>query len=231
MRTDIHFVYFLIILAILILIWPILRTIRFGFWQQKPFEEKKAKTPKPLKPKNTDDCAICRGEKSSPPKGVQIRQLPCPWNEVRNRRGRKKTLSTQGYACNNRKCGYFHIMDESIHAVVGYGCHGKNERIQDLMCQACGKKFTVRRDTVLYRLKSHSEKVALTLALLAEGMDVSALERVTGIKEGTLRTWLTRAGIHAEKMHNRFFHELIYGHIQLDELPTALNVFGSVGQL
>ena len=59
------------------------------------------------------------------------------------------------------------------------------------MCQACGKKFTVRRDTVLYWLKSHSEYVALTLALLAGGMDVSALERVTGIREGTLRTWLT----------------------------------------
>ena len=109
-------------------------------------------------------------------------------------------------------------MDESIHALVGYGHHGKNERIQDLICQACGKKFTVRRDTVLYRLKSHSEKVALALALLAEGMDVSALERVTGIKEGTLRTWLTRAGMHAEKLHTRFFQELIYGHIQLDEL-------------
>jgi transposase-like protein len=72
-------------------------------------------------------------------------------------------------------------MDERVHALVGYGHHGKEERIQDLMCQACGKKFTVRRDTVLFRLKSHSEKVALSLALLAEGMDVSALERVLGI--------------------------------------------------
>jgi hypothetical protein len=231
MRTETYLAYFLIIFAILISIWPILRTIRFGFWQQKPFEEKKAKTPQLLKPNTPDDCAICREEKGSPPKVALIRQLPCPWSEVRNRRGRKKGISTQGYACNNRGCVYFHIIDESIHAVVGYGCHGKNERIQDLMCQECGQKFTVRRDTVLYRLKSHSEKVTLTLALLAEGIDVSALERVTGIKEGTLRTWLTRAGIHAEKMHNRFFHELIYGHIQLDELPTALNVFGSVGQL
>jgi hypothetical protein len=109
-------------------------------------------------------------------------------------------------------------MEENIHALVGYGHHGKHERIQNLRCQTCGKKFTVRRDTVRYRLKSHSEKVALGLALLAEGMDVSALERVTGIKEGTLRTWLTRAGMHADKLHARFFQELIYGHIQPDEL-------------
>jgi hypothetical protein len=37
---------------------------------------------------------------------------------------------------------------------VGYGSHGKQERIQDLICQACGKKFTLRGDTVLYRLKT-----------------------------------------------------------------------------
>jgi hypothetical protein len=67
-------------------------------------------------------------------------------------------------------------------------------------------------------LKSRSEKVALSLALLAEGLDVSALERVMGIREGTLRTWLTRVVLHAEKLHTRFFHELIYEHIQLDEL-------------
>jgi len=218
MRTETHLGYILIIFAILIPIWPVLRTIRYGFWQQKSLEEKKARTPKPLKPKTPDECPICREEKTSPAKEAQTCQLPRPWSAVRNRRGRKKILSTQGYACNNRKCVYFHVMDERMHALVGYGYHGKNERIQDLMCQACGKKFTVRRDTVLYRLKSLSEKVALSLALLAEGMDVSALERVTGIREGTLRTWLTRAGLRAGKLHTRFFHELIYGHIQLDEL-------------
>ena len=218
MRTDTHLAYFLIIFLILISIWPILRTIRFGFWRQKPLEEKKAKTPKPLKPKTPDDCPICRGEKASPLKEGQTCQLPRPWSEVRNRQGRKKTLSTQGYACNNRKCVYYRIMNERIHALVGYEHHGKYERIQDLICQACGKKFTVRRDTVLYRLKSHSEKVVLMLSLLAEGMDVSALERVARIKEGTLRTWLTRAGMHAEKLHARLFQELIYGHVQLDEL-------------
>jgi IS1 family transposase len=86
------------------------------------------------------------------------------------------------------------------------------------MCQACGKKFTERRDTVLYRLKTHSDKVAQALALMAEGVDVSTLERVMGIGEGTLCTWLTRAGMHAEKLHDTIFQELIFRHIQLDEL-------------
>jgi transposase-like protein len=109
-------------------------------------------------------------------------------------------------------------MDERMHALVGYGSHGKQERIQDLMCQACGKKFTLRGDTVLYRLKTHSEKVAQVLALMPEGVDVSTLERGLGIGEGTLRTWLMRAGMHAEKLHDCIFQELIFRHIQLDEL-------------
>ena len=90
--------------------------------------------------------------------------------------------------------------------------------IQDLKCQACGKKFTVRRDTVLYRLKSRSDRVCQVLGLMAEGVDISTLERVLGVGEGTMRTWLTRAGQHAERMHNAVFEEVEFRHIQLDEL-------------
>ena len=55
-------------------------------------------------------------------------------------------------------------------------------------------------------------------------MDGSALERVFGIREGTLRTWLTRAGLQAGKEHRHFFHHLILHHIQLDELWLWANV-------
>jgi hypothetical protein len=68
MRTETHFIYILIFLAILISLWPILRIIRFDFWQRSPLPEKKAKTTKPLKPKTPDDCAICREAKGSLPK-------------------------------------------------------------------------------------------------------------------------------------------------------------------
>jgi transposase-like protein len=87
-----------------------------------------------------------------------------------------------------------------------------------LKCQACGHKFTVRRHTVLYRLKTQSARVAEALTFLAEGVDVSVLERVWQIGEGTLRTWLTRADLHAEKLHEHFFWGLRFDHVQLDEL-------------
>ena len=178
-----------------------------------------AKVSRPLKPKTGDDCASCQAAPGShideEPHGAAA---PGPWHAGRSPRGAKKKIPTQGYACNQRKCRYYHNMNEQEHALIGYGHHGNYERIQDLFCQACKHKFTVRRDTVLYRLKTHSERVGEVLSLLAEGVDVSVLERVLGIGEGTLRTGLTRAGLHARKLHERFFQELIFRHIQFDEL-------------
>ena len=218
MKIEYQPVSLLILLAIFILLPVILQSILLNLRSQQGTPEHKPKTPRPLKPKTEDDCPFCREEKGSCIEKPETCGPPRPWSEVRNRRGRKKSIFTQGYACNNQECVYYRIMDERMHVLVGYGSHGKHEKIQDLMCQACGKKFTVRRDTVLYRLKTHSEKVAQVLALMAEGVDVSTMERVMGIGEGTLRTWLTRAGMQAEKLHDSIFQELIFRHIQLDEL-------------
>jgi IS1 family transposase len=107
---------------------------------------------------------------------------------------------------------------EAIHALVGYGSHGKYERIQDLRCQCCHKKFTVRRHTVLYHMKTLSTVVSKVLHLLVVGTDISAIEEVFGFREMTIRTWLSRGGVQGEKLHRRFFANLELSHIQLDEL-------------
>ena len=208
-----HQFLFIIILCLLVIFWiRQLVVIRIST-ESGP----KLKTPRPLKPKTADDCPFCQTDKDKQENPLPEQALK-PWSEVKSSRGRKKTYSTQGYACPNQDCNYFGIGDECIHALVGYGRHGKTDTIQDLRCQSCGRKFSVRWGTALYRLKTSSAKVALILSLMAEGMDVSALERVFEIKEGTLRTWLTRAGMQADKVHRHFFHHLILHHIQLDEL-------------
>jgi hypothetical protein len=115
-------------------------------------------------------------------------------------------------------CEYYGITGARIHALIAYGGHGKNEWIQDLYCQACRHKSTVRRHTVLYGPKAPSARVAEALRFLAEGVDVPVLERIWGIREGTLRTSLTRAGLHAAKLHEHFFQGLKFPHIHLDEL-------------
>lgn len=138
----------------------------------------------------------------------------------KGRGGRKKEVQTEESFCPNNRCGYYGIIDEGTHALVGYGTHGNRETIQDIKCQACGKKFTVRRNTILYRLKSHSDLVEKILWLLALGIEVSALGQVFGVREIIICTWLCRSGIQGNKLHERFMAEFVLVHVQLDELWT-----------
>ena len=131
-------------------------------------------------------------------------------------------MNMEGFACPNQQCAYFGITDAHIHALVGDGKHGQSERIQTFRCQACRTTFSARHDTPLYHLKTPSQQVAVVLSALAEGLDPSAAERVFGYRQATITTWLTRAGGHAENLHERCFCNLQIPHLQLDELRTRL---------
>ncbi len=43
-----------------------------------------------------------------------------------------------------------------------------------------------------------------------------------GYRQATITTWLTRAGSHAQSLHEHFFCHLHLPHLQLDELRTRL---------
>jgi len=141
---------------------------------------------------------------------------------MKSRRGAPKRVNTQGFACPNHKCPYFGITDAHIHALVGDGKHGHAERIQTFRCQACHTTFSARRHTPLYRLKTPSHHIAMVLSALAEGLDASAAERVFGYRQATITHWLSRAGEHAQSLHERCFRNLQIPHLQLDELRTRL---------
>jgi transposase-like protein len=98
---------------------------------------------------------------------------------------------------------------------VGDGTHGQAERIQTFRCQTCRTTFSARRDTPLYRLKTSSQQVAVVLSALAEGLDPSAAARVFGFLHATITRWLTRAGKHAERFHERCFRNLYLPHLLL----------------
>ena len=110
---------------------------------------------------------FCVAEKGK--KGAANRGTPPPWSERKGRGGRRKQTSTARNFCPNPECEYYRIDDEKIHALVWDGKHGKHETIRDLKCQACGKKFTSRKNTILYRLKTDPEKIGKILHLLAGG--------------------------------------------------------------
>jgi transposase-like protein len=175
-----------------------------------------------LKPRSPRDCPACC-HTSTLSSGVAPAPLPVrPWCEVKSRRGAPKRVNTEGFACPNHKCPYSGITDAHIHALVGDGTHGHAERMQTFRCQACHITFSARRHTPLYRLKTPSQQVAVVLTALAEGLDPSAAERVFGYRQATITTWLTRAGEHAQTLHERSFCHLRLPHLQLDELRTRL---------
>ena len=209
----------LVTLAILILCFELYRNLR-GYWiwriLKKKREAKQLRKPRMMKPKSERDCPFCVKEKGR--QGSSKPEMPMTWSLRKGRGGPIKRISTQGYFCPNPECQYFCITDENIHALVGYGSHGKQEPIQDLKCQACRKKFTSRRHTILYRLKTQSGLVEKIMWLLALGVDASVLEEVFSVSEITIRTWLCRSGMQGKKLQDRFMLELDLIHVQLNEL-------------
>ena len=183
---------------------------------------KRSRLPRLLKPRCPDDCPACRlATPASLGKGPAPDPVR-PWREVKSRRGAPKRINTEGFACPNQQCRYFGNTDAQFHALVGDGKHGKAESIQTFRCQACHATFSARRDTPLYGLKTPSQQVAVVLSALAEGLDPSAAARVFGSSQATITRWLTRAGEHAQTLHERSFCHLWLPHLQLDELRTRL---------
>ncbi len=185
-------------------------------------ESYRTHVPRRLKPRSPLDCPACCLA-SDPSSGKEATNAPVrPWREAKSRKGAPKRVNTEGVACPNRICPYYLISNAQVHAVVSDGNSGKAERIQRWRCQACQTTFSARLHTPMYRLKTPSHQVAVVLSALAEGLDVSAAERVFGVRQATITRWLLRAGAHSQTLQQRTFCQLEIPHVQLDEGAHAL---------
>jgi transposase-like protein len=184
----IHYVLTILVLVWLVLIFP--ADLRMFFPVAEPTQpavkEAPAKTPRPLRPRAPDDCPAFRDMTLPPSRSAAAYLHVRPWSRVKSRLGRPKEFNTEGFACPIPDCDYHRLTDSTRHALVAYGYRGKSEPIQGLFCDACQHKFTVRRDTPLYRLKTSPQQVALALTALTEGLSVSSAVQVFGHAEGTI---------------------------------------------
>jgi len=176
-----------------------------------------------LKPRTPDDCPACRlcctNSSVVGPAPAPVR----PWCEVKSRLGAPKRVNTEGFACPNQQCVYFGITDADIHALVGDCKHGQAERIQAFRCQACHTTFTARRHTPLYRLKTPLQQIAkVRISRWPKDWTLPPPSGSQGYRQTTITTWLSRAGEHAQTLHERTFRTLWLPHLQLDELRTRL---------
>lgn len=102
---------------------------------------------------------LCRCAHSSPLHQTGV----TPWSSQKSPRGAKKRLNTQGWACLNEACPYFGIRDAALHALVSDGKRGKDRDIQYLKCQCCQKRFSSRKGSGLYYLKTSVDRVEMVL--------------------------------------------------------------------
>ncbi len=203
------YVFWTLIASLLLLVgvWFYLRS-RFSHHPSCSQAAHCSLSPRHLKPRSPLDCPACCSAALSAA-GKEPSHAPVrPWREVKSRRGAPKRANTEGVACPNQACPYYGISAVQVHAVVSDGSSGKVERIQRWRCQACQTTFSARLHTPMYQLKTPAHRVALVLSALAEGLDVSAAERVFGVRHATITRWLLRAGSHAQRLQQRSFTQL-----------------------
>ncbi len=210
------------------LLWLLLWYFHFTPAEPEASSETSSSKIRTLKPRSPLDCPCCQLA-ANPSSAISNPVNPvAAWPHLKSRRDRPKAISSQGFTCPNSKCLYFGIADQALHALAADGKHGKAEVIQTFKCQACRTTFTARRHTPLYCLKTPSAKVAQVLMAMAEGVDLSAAERIFGHRASTVATWLSRAGQHSQSMHKCWISNLHLPHLQLDEIRTRLRSKGQV---
>jgi len=96
----------------------------------------------------------------------------------------------------------------------GYSRQGR----QRYRCKTCSQAFGERRGTLFHNRKSEESTIIECLALIAEGMRISSLSRVKGIKEDTILDWIRSAGAHAEAIEAVLLAEYELSRGQLDGL-------------
>ena len=89
---------------------------------------------------------------------------------------------------------------------------------QRYRCNTCGQAFCERTGTLFHKRKSPESEIIECLALIAEGMRISSLSRVKGIKEDTILDWIRSAGAHAEALDAVLLAEYELKRGQLDGL-------------
>jgi hypothetical protein len=175
-----------------------------------------------LKPRCPDDCPACRLACTSSLAGG-----PAPADVASLARGEKPAGSTQA----SQNCR-LRLSQSAMPLLWDHRCpHPRaGGRWQAWSCRA---DSDLSRSCLPHHVHFQAQYCAvpsenplaadrLVLSALAEGLDASAAERVFGYRQATITTWLTRAGSHAQTLHERFFRHLRIPHLQLAELRTRL---------
>lgn len=89
-------------------------------------------------------------------------------------------------------------------------------------CTQCQCTFSAKRGTALQGLKKSSELFEIVVTLLAHGCPIPAIVAAFKLDVRTVRSWLLKAGLHCEQVHEHMMQnqQLDLGQVQADEIKV-----------
>jgi transposase-like protein len=98
-----------------------------------------------------------------------------------------------------------------------HGWSSKERGIRCLRCTTCGKSFSERAGTPLFRTQLPEDKALAIAQHLAEGNGMRPTSRLCGVSLNTVLRFAHRAGHHAQEFHDQMVQHVQVSQAQADE--------------
>jgi transposase-like protein len=119
------------------------------------------------------------------------------------------------FACPNPDCPAFGQRGQPN--LRPHGWSSKPRHIRCLRCTVCGKSFSQRAGTPLFRTTLPEDKVVQIAEHLVEGTGMRPTSRLCGVSLNTVLRFAARAGGHAQAFHDEVVRHVEVRQVQADE--------------
>jgi transposase-like protein len=82
-----------------------------------------------------------------------------------------------------------------------------SQRRQRYRCTVCGKTFSARTATPLYRRRTSERRMTQVITLVAHGCPIPAIEVAFGVQARTVRHWIAATGQHAQAIQQELVEQ------------------------
>lgn len=128
-------------------------------------------------------------------------------------------LAQVGTYCRNATCAAYQQVEKGN--IIRYGKTRQGQ--QRYQCKLCRQTFNQQAGTIFYRRRTDMKDIVEALAMLAEGMRISSVARVKGVKADTVLAWLRRAAAHALRVEQVLLEDYHLSACQIDALWTYIH--------
>ena len=121
-------------------------------------------------------------------------------------------MDPQHTFCPNLDCPARGQLDQGN--LISHGRHRPR-----FLCKLCGKTFSPRHGTPLYRRRTPEDLVAQVITLVAHGCPPVAIEAAFGLQTRTVREWVSATGQHSQALQAALVEQpQDLQHVQADEI-------------